>query len=214
MWRMSPSFLLPRISSSVLRAFVLPLLLLAAVAGGCRKADKVAATPAPTAAKPTHAIIETDKGTIEIEFLTDAAPKTVENFTLLAQRGYYDGLKFHRIVKGFMLQGGDPMGTGIGGESAWGGTFNDEIVRGSELYRTGYRRGLVAMANSGPNTNTSQFFIMHQDYVLQPDYTIFGRVSKGMEVVDALALSPTRRGPDGGMSWPIEPVIMKKVTVK
>lgn len=216
MWRMTPSLSLPRLSTGFLRAFVLPLLLLAAVAGGCKKADKTAATPppAPAAPKATHAIIETDKGTIEIEFLTADAPKTVENFTLLAQRGYYDGLKFHRIVKGFMLQGGDPMGTGIGGESAWGGTFADEINRGSDLYRRGYRRGLVAMANSGPNTNTSQFFIMHQDYILQPDYTIFGRVTKGMEVVDALALTPTRRGPDGGMSWPIEPVIMKKVTVK
>src|SRR5204863_1978953 len=104
-----------------------------------------------------HGVIDTDKGPIEIEFFDTEAPKAVENFRLLAEHGYYDGLTFHRIVAGFMIQGGDPSGNGSGGESAWGGTFADEINRDSQLYRDGYRRGIVAMANAGPNTNGSQF---------------------------------------------------------
>lgn len=170
------------------------------------------AAPAATAAK--HALIETDKGTIEIELLSAEAPKAAENFRLLAERGYYNGVTFHRIVKGFMLQGGDPKGDGTGGESAWGGTFADEIQRTSPLYRGGYKRGLVAMANAGPNTNSSQFFIMHQDYPLPPGYTIFGRVIKGMEVVDALAETPTGPSPRGEMSRPLSPVVMRKVTLR
>ena len=91
-----------------------------------------------------HAVIDTDKGPIELEFLPGDAPKAVENFRLLAERGYYDGLTFHRIVKGFMIQGGDPSGDGTGGESAWGGTFEDEINQDSPTYRGGYRRGRLA----------------------------------------------------------------------
>ena len=161
-----------------------------------------------------HAIIETDKGEIELEFLPMDAPKAVENFRLLAERGYYDNLTFHRIVKGFMIQGGDPSGDGTGGESAWGGTFEDEINRDSPIYRDGYRRGLVAMANAGPDTNGSQFFIMHQDYPLSPDYVIFARVTSGLETVDAIADTPTRMGNDGGMSQPLTPPRMKKVTIR
>jgi cyclophilin family peptidyl-prolyl cis-trans isomerase len=104
-----------------------------------------------------HAVMESDKGTIELEFFEKDAPKAVENFRLLAEHGYYDGLTFHRIVKGFMIQGGDPNGDGTGGESAWGGTFPDEIQRDSALYRRAIARGVIAMANSGPNTNGSQF---------------------------------------------------------
>ena len=161
-----------------------------------------------------HGVIETDKGPIEIEFFAADAPKAVENFRLLAERGYYDNLTFHRIVKGFMIQGGDPSGDGTGGESAWGGTFEDEIKPDSPTYSNGYRRGIVAMANAGPNTNGSQFFIMHQDYRLPPAYVIFGKVTKGMDVVDALADTPTTRGMDGGMSQPTTPVIMKKVSIR
>jgi cyclophilin family peptidyl-prolyl cis-trans isomerase len=161
-----------------------------------------------------HATIDTDKGPIELEFLPMDAPKAVENFRLLAERGYYNNLTFHRIVKGFMIQGGDPTGDGTGGESAWGGTFEDEIKPDSPTYSNGYRRGIVAMANAGPNTNGSQFFIMHQDYPLPPAYVIFARVTKGFEVVDALAETPTTRGPDGGMSQPVTPPRMKKVTIR
>ena len=161
-----------------------------------------------------HATIETDKGAINIEFLPSDAPKAVENFRLLAEHGYYDGLTFHRIVKGFMIQGGDPQGTGMGGESAWGGTFEDEIKQDSPLYLNGYRRGLLAMANSGPNTNSSQFFIMHQDYPLPPSYVIFAKVTGGMEVVDALAHLPVTIGSDGGPSQPLTPPKITKITIK
>jgi cyclophilin family peptidyl-prolyl cis-trans isomerase len=189
---------------------------------GCQRSEPGAAgasggsDPAVKPAASIHALLETEKGTIEIELLARDAPKTAENFRLLAERGYYNGLTFHRIVKGFMLQGGDPLGDGRGGESAWGGKFDDEIVRSSPLYERGlgYKRGIVAMANSGPNTNTSQFFIIHQNFPLPPSYTIFGRVTKGIEVVDALAETPTQRGPDGGMSKPITPPVIKKVTIR
>ena len=93
------------------------------------------------------AVIETTKGTIRAELLEEDAPKTTENFITLAQRGYYDGIIFHRVIKGFMIQGGDPTGTGRGGESAWGGRFNDEINPSSAVYQTGYKAGTLAMAN-------------------------------------------------------------------
>ena len=161
-----------------------------------------------------HAVIETDKGSIEIEVFADEQPKAVENFRLLAEHGYYDGLTFHRVVKGFMVQGGDPVGDGTGGESAWGAPFADDIDPNSPLYRAGYRRGLVAMANSGPNTNASQFFIMHEDYPLPPRYVIFARVTSGMNVVDALATAPTTMGGDGAMSRPVTPLKITKVTIR
>ena len=161
-----------------------------------------------------HAVIETDKGPIEIEFFETEQPKAVENFRLLAEHGYYDGLTFHRIVKGFMIQGGDPMGNGTGGESAWGPPFADEINPDSPLYQAGYKRGIVAMANSGPNTNGSQFFIMHADYPLPPNYVIFARVRSGLSVVDALASVETTMGDDGNMSRPVTPVKITKVTVR
>jgi cyclophilin family peptidyl-prolyl cis-trans isomerase len=191
-------------------------LLLTAIWSGCGKSSKsiprLQADAKSSGGK--HALIETDKGTIEIEFFESDAPKAVENFRLLAEHGYYDGLTFHRIVKGFMIQGGDPNGDGTGGESAWGGVFPDEINRDSILYQRGYRRGIVAMANSGANTNGSQFFIMHQDYRLSPNYVIFAYVTSGLEVVDALAEVPTTMGADGNMSKPLSPVILHKITIK
>src|SRR6185503_5807934 len=170
----------------------------------------------PSGAKSSggmHAVMETDKGTIELEFFEKDAPKAVENFRLLAEHGYYDGLTFHRIVKGFMIQGGDPLGDGTGGESAWGPPFADEINPESALYRGGYLRGFVAMANAGPDTNGSQFFILHQDYPLPPNYVIFARVTEGMDVVDALADSPTTMA-NGEPSRPVTPLIIKKVTIR
>jgi cyclophilin family peptidyl-prolyl cis-trans isomerase len=161
-----------------------------------------------------HATIETDKGPIELEFLASDSPKAVENFRLLAEHGYYDGLTFHRIVKGFMIQGGDPSGDGTGGESAWGGTFPDDIDETLALYRGGYRRGIVAMANAGPNTNGSQFFILHQDYRLPPRYVIFARVVGGLDTVDALANTATTLGGDGEMSRPVTAPVIKKITVR
>jgi cyclophilin family peptidyl-prolyl cis-trans isomerase len=114
-----------------------------------------------------------------------------------------------------MIQGGDPAGDGSGGESAWGGLFDEEINRTSPLYRRNYVRGVVAMANmSRPNTMSSQFFIMHKDYPLPPSYVIFANVIRGQEVVDAIAETPTKLGLDRQMSSPIEKVVMKKVTLK
>jgi cyclophilin family peptidyl-prolyl cis-trans isomerase len=155
------------------------------------------------------AVIQTNMGTIRFELLEEDAPKTTENFRLLAERGYYDGVGFHRVIKGFMIQGGDPEGTGRGGASAWGGRFNDEINRSSPLYQGSYRAGTVAMANAGPNTNGSQFFIMHVDYPLPPSYTKFGRVIEGQDVVNAIANTPTGPG-----DRPLQPVTMQKVTIE
>ena len=155
------------------------------------------------------AVIETNKGTIKFELLEEDAPKTTENFRLLAEKGYYDGVIFHRVIKNFMIQGGDPLGMGYGGESAWGGKFDDEINRGSQLYAGGYSKGTVAMANSGANTNGSQFFIMHVDYPLPPSYTKFGKVIEGQDVIDAIAEVQTNSN-----DKPLEPVVMNKVTIE
>jgi cyclophilin family peptidyl-prolyl cis-trans isomerase len=159
-------------------------------------------------------VLQLDRGEIELELFPEVAPRAVENFRLLAEHGYYDGLTFHRIIRGFMLQGGDPLGDGRGGQSAWGGTFADELDPASPLYRAGYRRGIVAMANRGPNTNTSQFFIMHQDYRLPPSYVIFAKVIRGFEVVDALAELPTAPGPDGSSSVPRQPPVIRRIVIK
>jgi cyclophilin family peptidyl-prolyl cis-trans isomerase len=184
---------------------------------GCNSSAPAGNPKVPAGAKSSggmHGVIDTDKGPIEIEFLAADAPKAVENFRLLAEHGYYNGLTFHRIVRGFMIQGGDPNGDGTGGESAWGGFFADEINPQSPLYRGGYRRGLVAMANRGADTNGSQFFILHQDYSLPPNYVIFARVINGLDVVDALAAVPTTMGEDGGMSKPLTPPKINKVTIR
>ena len=193
------------------------VLLLLAACSAPPPAEVVGNPRVPAGAKSTggkHAVIETSSGAIEIEFFETDAPKAVENFRLLAEHGYYDGLIFHRVLKGFMLQGGDPLGNGKGGQSAWGGSFPDEIAPDSELYKNGYRRGIVAMANSGRDTNGSQFFIMHDNYPLQPDYVIFGKVTAGLDVVDAIANTPTTMGEDGDMSQPVTRQVIKKVTIR
>ena len=153
--------------------------------------------------------IKTNKGTIRFELLETEAPKTTENFIKLAERGYYDGVIFHRVIKGFMIQGGDPTGTGRGGEAAAGGRFADEINRSSALYQGPYKKGTVAMANAGPNTNGSQFFIMHADYPLPPSYSKFGQVIEGQEIVDAIAEVERDRN-----DRPRQDVVMEKVTIE
>jgi cyclophilin family peptidyl-prolyl cis-trans isomerase len=155
------------------------------------------------------AVLQTNQGTIRFELLEEDAPKTTENFITLAERGYYDGIIFHRVIDGFMIQGGDPTGTGRGGDSAWGGRFDDEIKSSSDVYKRGYKAGTVAMANAGPNTNGSQFFIMHVDYPLPPSYSIFGQVTEGQDVVDAIAKSPRDRN-----DKPLSEVKMEKVTIE
>jgi cyclophilin family peptidyl-prolyl cis-trans isomerase len=149
--------------------------------------------------KQYTARIETTKGTITARLLPEEAPNTVNNFVFLARQGFYDGVIFHRTIKGFMIQGGDPTGTGTGGP---GYKFKDEPVRRP------YDRGILAMANSGPNTNGSQFFIMHTSYGLPPSYTIFGETTDGLDVVDAIATAPTGRG-----DRPTSPVEITGVTI-
>ena len=126
------------------------------------------------------AVVKTNKGTIEFQLYADKAPKTVSNFVYLAEAGFYDGLTFHRVVPEFVIQGGDPNGTGTGGP---GYQFEDEKVQGE------YLSGTVAMANSGPNTNGSQFFICLEDQSgLPKQYNLFGQVTSGMEVVKQIAV--------------------------
>ncbi len=133
-------------------------------------------------AKTYTATLNTSEGAITIELFPAEAPQTVNNFVFLAREGYYDGVPFHRIMKGFMIQTGDPTGTGRGGP---GYRFADEPVQRR------YTKGIVAMANAGPNTNGSQFFIVHgADAGLPPSYTIFGRVREGLDVVDKIAATP------------------------
>jgi cyclophilin family peptidyl-prolyl cis-trans isomerase len=182
----------------------------------CSEKGGEPAKPAARQNQPNRtAVIETDAGTIKVELLENESPKTAENFRLLAERGYYNGTIFHRVINGFMIQGGDPNGDGTGGQSANGQPLPNEINRSSPLYQGGYRRGLVAMANKGiPETGSSQFFIMHQNYALQPNYTIFGRVTEGMDVVDKIATAPTTVGADGAKSRPVTPVKMNKVYVQ
>jgi len=130
--------------------------------------------------------LKTSQGTIELELNADMAPKTVTNFIVHANEGYYNNLTFHRVIPGFMIQGGDPTGNGTGGKSIYGETFEDEIDSNNAVYAT-YKAGTVAMANRGPDTNGSQFFIMEADTSLPPSYTIFGRVTKGQDVVTKIA---------------------------
>lgn len=156
-----------------------------------------------------QAVIQTNQGTIRFELMEADAPKTTENFITLAEKGYYDGVIFHRVIKGFMIQGGDPTGTGRGGQSAWGGRFDDEIDMTSDLCKMGYKAGTVAMANAGPNTNGSQFFIMHVDYPLPPNYTIFGRVTEGQDIINTIACSATDPN-----DRPLSQVTMEKVTIE
>lgn len=183
-------------------------------------------------ARGPQVTIETSTGTIQLQLFPEQAPKTVENFVTHAQAGYYDGLTFHRVIPNFMIQGGDPTGTGMGGESIWGQPFEDEFSQ--ELYNL---RGAVSMANAGPNTNGSQFFIVQDKDMTEqmqgqmkdagfPDeivdayknggtpwldfrHTVFGQVISGMDVVDAIAQVKT-----DASDQPATPVTMDKVTIQ
>jgi cyclophilin family peptidyl-prolyl cis-trans isomerase len=152
-------------------------------------------------------------GKIKLSFYEKDAPKTVENFLRLANSGYFDCITFHRVAKGFVIQGGDPTGTGSGGDSAFGGKFADELNPNTQSYKDGYKKGVLAMANSGPNTNSSQFFIMLGDVSLPNNYTIFGKVSEGMEIVDKIGqvdITPVMGPTDGS---PKTPVVMQSVKI-
>jgi cyclophilin family peptidyl-prolyl cis-trans isomerase len=160
-----------------------------------------------TKAKKEIAVIKTNMGTIELELFPKEAPKAVENFTKLANKGYYNGVTFHRVIDNFMIQGGDPTGTGRGGESIWGKSFDDEISPNLKFDKA----GILAMANAGPNTNGSQFFItLAATPWLDGHYTIFGKVIEGMDVVKTIGKVKTTKPYDK----PVKNVVMEKVTVK
>ncbi len=148
-------------------------------------------TPAPTLPENERvsantAVIKTEKGDISLQLYPSDAPKTVMNFATHAKSGYYDNLTFHRVEPGFVIQGGDPSGNGTGGYSIYGDTFEDELNPNTTSYKEGYKEGVLAMANRGPNTNGSQFFIMLADNPLPNNYTIFGKVTTGMDVVKSI----------------------------
>jgi len=152
------------------------------------------------------AVIETNMGTIEIELFEKATPKTVKNFVGHAEKGYYDGIVFHRVIDNFMIQGGDPTGTGRGGESIYGEPFEDEIV--DTLRHTG--PGILSMANRGPNTNGSQFFItVVATPWLDGKHTVFGKVVNGLDVVKSIGKVKTSKPADR----PLTDVVMQKVTI-
>lgn len=177
-------------------------------------------------------IMETTAGPIKIKFFPELAPKTVENFLTHAENGYYDGIIFHRVIKDFMIQGGDPDGTGMGGESIWGSTFEDEFSM--QLFNL---RGALSMANSGPATNGSQFFIVQAQHVdsrmgdqmkqagypeeiitaymenggtpwLDHKHTVFGQVVEGLDIVDAIANAKTTHG-----DKPAEDIVIQSITL-
>ena len=150
------------------------------------------------------ALIKTNFGDIKIEFFTKDAPKTVNNFITLSKDGYYDNVIFHRVISGFMIQGGDPSGTGHGDYGKYPGyEFEDELNN-----QIPYSKGILAMANRGPNTNGSQFFIMHVDYPLPYNYTIFGNVIEGIDIVDKIASVET-----DSSDRPLEDVIISTVEI-
>ena len=150
--------------------------------------------------KSYQATLDTNHGEIVIEFDAARSPLTVNNFVFLAGDGYYDGVIFHRVIEGFMIQGGNPTGSGMGGP---GYRFRDELEGDGT-----YSRGTVAMANAGPNTNGSQFFICHTDVGLPHSYTIFGKVTEGMDAVDSIATTDTDPS-----DRPHEEVVINKVTI-
>ena len=154
--------------------------------------------------KKYKASIETNKGTMIVELFSNESPVTVNNFVFLSEEGFYEDVIFHRIINNFMVQTGDPTGTGTGGP---GYRFDDEPISRD------YLRGTLAMANAGPNTNGSQFFIVHQDAGLPKSYTIFGIITDGFDVLDDIATVPVTMGPSGENSQPLERVFIKSILV-
>ncbi len=183
--------------------------------------DKMQKNPLPTPTKQTNnntlgasleidpkktytTVLKTTAGDITIRLNAQQTPITANNFVKLARKNFYNNTIFHRVIKGFMIQGGDPEGTGSGGP---GYRFDDEPFEGE------YVRGTVAMANAGPDTNGSQFFIMHQDQPLPKNYVIFGKVIDGMSVVDKIAEAPVTVSNMGEQSKPVEPISIQSIEI-
>ena len=155
--------------------------------------------------KSYSAEISTTSGLMTVELFIDIAPNTVNNFVALSEDGYYNNIIFHRVIKDFMIQGGDPSGTGHGEMGKYPGyEFGDELNNPMP-----YEKGILAMANRGPNTNGSQFFIMHSDYPLPYQYTIFGKVTQGLDVIDQIAMVET-----DASDKPLSDVIINSITIK
>ena len=155
--------------------------------------------------KKYTAVIKTSMGDMSVEFFTEEAPMTVNNFINLSRDGYYDNVIFHRVISGFMIQGGDPSGTGHGEMGKYPGyKFEDELNN-----QRSYEKGILAMANAGPDTNGSQFFIMHVDYPLPYQYTIFGFVTDGLDIIDKIASVETGDG-----DKPVNDVVIETVEIK
>ena len=155
--------------------------------------------------KKYTAVIKTSMGDMSVEFFTEEAPMTVNNFINLSRDGYYDNVIFHRVISGFMIQGGDPSGTGHGEMGKYPGyKFEDELNN-----QRSYDKGILAMANAGPDTNGSQFFIMHVDYPLPYQYTIFGFVTDGLDVIDKIASVETGDG-----DKPVNDVVIESIEIK
>ena len=155
--------------------------------------------------KTYTAEINTTSGLMTVELFTDIAPNTVNNFVSLSEDGYYNNIIFHRVIKDFMIQGGDPSGTGHGEMGKYPGyEFEDELNNPMP-----YEKGILAMANRGPNTNGSQFFIMHTDYPLPYQYTIFGKVTEGLDVIDQIAMVET-----DASDKTLNDVIINSITIK
>ncbi|MDD3862093.1 MAG: peptidylprolyl isomerase [Candidatus Gracilibacteria bacterium] len=186
---------------------ILLIMAIALSATGCRKKAEEKAADGEnlsTTSSETFAVLNTTEGKIKIKLNTEETPITAENFIKLSTEKFYDNTIFHRVIKGFMIQGGDPKGDGTGGP---GYKFDDEPFTGE------YNRGTVAMANSGPNTNGSQFFIMHTSYPLPKNYVIFGEVVEGLETVDKIAEAKVVRNDMGEESKPVKPVKIKSVDI-
>ena len=175
------------------------------VLGSSTDMKKTKPTPTIKQSQQYTAVLHTENGDITIALNAKETPITAGNFVTLSKKGFYNNTIFHRVIKGFMIQGGDPTGTGTGGP---GYKFNDEPFSGE------YTRGTVAMANAGPNTNGSQFFIMQADNALPKNYVIFGKVTGGIEVVDAIANAPVQQGASGEPSSPVNPVKITSVDIK
>ena len=178
--------------------------------------NKNVTTSEPTVLPDTEgktAVLHTSMGDITIKFYSQEAPKTVSNFLKLSGEGFYNGVRFHRVIKGFMNQTGDPLSKDDAKMAMWGTgdpgyKFEDEIDPSGRLYKRGYKVGVVAMANSGPNTNGSQFFIMANDYGLPPLYTIFGEVTDGLDVVEKINSVETNEN-----DRPLAPVAIESVDI-
>lgn len=214
--------MVPHIARPFFFSALILLVSMPCMAVGQGKGKTTTKEPQMTPSK-RYAVLETSMGTFEIELYQQDAPKAVENFVRLASTKFFDGMRIHRVAKGFVIQTGDEKSKdrakikewGTGGRSIWGKEFQDELDPNTPSYKEGYTKGVVAMANHGPNTNSSQFFVMLQDNMRMPkNYTIFGKVIKGQDVVDKIGEVDIEPGFGPTDGRPKVDVMVRKVTVR